>query len=199
MANALPILLLGGAALMMMGGKKKPKPVVEEEADDFMDDSADDSSDEGQVSQLSVEPTMAEKCNMFIDSVWVEPDPGEIAIKTLVVEESILPAMRASAKAERKKQGEELGQDYINTLLFVGLNTIAPDCGWGLTGDGWRYADSQPFEGKVLDVAAAIKELAMAVIEETNEPIPAGFAAQPASPTPEDPKPADSPKLHIGT
>lgn len=188
MANALPILLLGGAAMMMMGGKKKPKVAAEPDADD--------SADDNQVAQLLVEPSAADKCRMFIDSVWVAPDPGEISIKSLVVEESLLPVMRAAAKAERKESGE-LGQDYVNTLLFIGLNEIAPDCGWVLTGDGWRYADHQPFDGKVLDVAAAIKELAKAVIDEANEPIPAGFAAQDA-PEPE-PEVGEPPKLHIGT
>ena len=175
--NALPILLLGGAAVMMMGGKKKPKSKpYDGEAD--ADDAGDSVDDGGGVptATLSVAPTLADKCKSFIDAVWVDAEAGELPIKSLVVEENILPEMKAAAKQKRKEKGAALSPDFSNTLVLIGFNAIAPDCGWVLTGDGWRFANGQVFEGKVLDVYNALKKLAGASIEEANKPQAAGFA-----------------------
>jgi len=191
MANPLPILLLGGAALLMMGGKKKTKPVEEEPEDDGADDDAgDDAGDDPPVSQLLVEPSQAQKCNSFIEAVWTEPGEGEAAIKSLVIEESVLPEMRAAAKQKRKEKGSDLDSGFANTLVMIGFNEIAPDCGWVLTGDGWRYADNQAFEGKILDVYEGLHQIALSVVEWANTPQKAGLAgvvAEPPAPKPEAP------------
>ena len=192
MANALPILLLGGAALLMMGGKKKTRPAEDsDDADDFEDsDDVDDVVEEPQVSQLLVGPSQAQKCSAFIEAVWTEPGEGEAAIKTLVIEETVLPEMQAAAKQKRKEKGEDLTSDFNHSLVMIGLNMIAPDCGWVLTGDGWRYADNQPFEGKVLDVYEGLNQIALSVIEWANTPQKAGLAEAVAGlpdPKPEEP------------
>jgi len=199
MANALPILLLGGAALLMMGGKKKGKSREEdedagEEVGGF-EDSVD--TDEGpQVSTLLVEPSMAQKCNAFIDAIWVEPAEGEAPIKSLVIEETVLPEMRAAAKQKRKEKGSDLAAEFSHSLVMIGLNLIAPDCGWVLTGDGWRYADNQAFEGKVLDVYEGLNEIALSVIDWANTPQKAGLTSQEAPPP--GPKPADPDPMKFG-
>jgi len=187
MANQLPILLLGGAALLMMGGKKKKSPAEEEPEDD---DAGDDAGDDPPVSQLLVEPSQAQKCNSFIEAVWTEPGEGEAAIKSLVIEESVLPEMRAAAKQKRKEKGSDLDSGFANTLVMIGFNEIAPDCGWVLTGDGWRYADNQAFEGKILDVYEGLHQIALSVVEWANTPQKAGLAgvvAEPPAPKPEAP------------
>jgi len=190
MPNALPILLLGGAALMMMGGKKKPKANGEDPGEDSDSDDAVESPEGHQTSTLLVAPTQAQKCNEFIDAVWVEPAEGAAAIKSLVIEETVLPEMQAAAKQKRKDKGQDLTSDFTHSLVMIGLNLIAPDCGWVLTGDGWRYADNQAFEGKVLDVYESLNQVAAEVIEAANNPQKAslGFAeAGPPDPKPEEP------------
>jgi hypothetical protein len=154
---------------MMMGGKKKAKPKAEVEDDDEGFGSGAP-PEEGQVSTLLVAPTQAQKCNEFIDAVWVEPGEGEAAIKSLVIEETVLPEMKAAAKQKRKDKG-----------------------GWVLTGDGWRYADGQAFEGKVLDVYEGLNQIALTVIEEANQPEKASLGfAEAGLP---DPKPEEGPAL----
>ena len=162
MPNALPILLLGGAAIMMMGGKKKKKP-------------AEGAPEEGPAEEVPTatflaEETMLMRCNKFIGAAWAEPGPGQAAIKSLVVEESIIPEMLAAAKQKREEKGGALSTDFANTLVMIGLNAIAPDCGWVLTGDGWRYANGAHFEGKVLDVYNGMRQIALEVIEDVNKP-----------------------------
>ena len=194
MATALPILLLGGAALLMMGGKKKTKPTHDDD-DDLEDDleeeeDSDDVVEEPQVSQLLVGPSQAQKCSAFIEAVWTEPGEGEAAIKSLVIEETVLPEMQAAAKQKRKEKGEDLTSGFSNTLVMIGFNMIAPDCGWVLTGDGWRYADNQPFEGKILDVYEGLNQVALSVVEWANTPQKAGLAEAVAplpDPQPEEP------------
>jgi hypothetical protein len=177
---------------MMMGGKKKAKPKAEVEDDDEGFGSGAP-PEEGQVSTLLVAPTQAQKCNEFIDAVWVEPGEGEAAIKSLVIEETVLPEMKAAAKQKRKDKGQDLTSDFVHSLVMIGLNLIAPDCGWVLTGDGWRYADGQAFEGKVLDVYEGLNQIALTVIEEANQPEKASLGfAEAGLP---DPKPEEGPAL----
>ena len=102
MANALPILLLGGAALMLMGGKKKKiQPTEEPEIEPEVEGVP--------TATMLVEEPLAVKCQKFIDAIWVEPQPGELPIKSVVVEETILPEMEAVAKDRREKAGMRLG------------------------------------------------------------------------------------------
>lgn len=156
--NALPILLIGGAALLAMGGKKKKKKPEEE----------------GPLTQQTVvgtavfEKSLALKCEEFIDAVWVESQGSELPIKEFVVEETILPSMRKAARNMRKQKGSDLTTDARNGLIQVGLNAVAPNCGWVLTSLGWRYADNRTFEGKILDVFEGMEEIALSVIEEVN-------------------------------
>ena len=163
---------------------------------DFEDsEDSDDSDDVGempegaQVSQLLVEPSQAQKCNAFIEAVWTEPGEGEAAIKSLVIEETVLPEMRAAAKQKRKEKGSDLDSGFANSLVMIGFNQVAPDCGWVLTGDGWRYADNQAFEGKILDVYEGLHEIALSVVEWANTPQKAGLAGAVAGPP--DPKPEE--------
>lgn len=181
MPNALPILLLGGAAIMMMGGKKKKKPAEEEFEDEVVE--------EIPTATFLAEETMLMRCNKFINAAWTEPGPGEAAIKGLVVEETILPEMMAAAKQKREEKGEKLSTDFSNTLVMIGLNSIAPDCGWVLTGDGWRYANGSAFEGKVLDVYNSMKQIALEVINSVNNPAAETLTlgGQPPPPKPEEP------------
>lgn len=180
MPNALPFLLLGGAAIMMMGGKKKKKPTEENE---------EEVVEEIPTATLLSEETMLMRCNKFINAVWTEPSPGEAAIKEIVVKQDILPEMVAAAKQKRKEKGDKLSQDFSHTLVMIGLNAIAPNCGWVLTGDGWRYANGNVFEGKVLDVYNSMREIALEVIKSVNNPSSETLTigGEPPPPKPEEP------------
>ena len=192
--NALPLLLLGGAAIMMMGGKKKPKPKEElpEEEPEVVEEKMP-----GTTATMVVEESLIHKCNKFIDAVWVEPKQGEIPIKSVVVEETILPEMREVAKEKRKEKGSALSPDFANTLVMMGLNLVAPNCGFVLTSLGWRYADNQAFEGKVIDVYEGMKTIALSVIEEVNKPVAQTIAFAPAEKPDEEPKP-EKPHFQLG-
>lgn len=186
MPNALPILLLGGAALMMMGGKKKKKPAESSEEESYPEESIPE--EEIPTSTLLAGESMLDRCNKFIDAVWVEPEPGSAAIKDLVVEETVIPEMTAAAKQKRKEKGEDLSEDFSNTLVMIGLNSIAPNCGWVLTGDGWRYADGNHFEGKVLDIYNSMRSIALEVINQVNSPAAETVSlGEPPPPKPEEP------------
>ena len=166
MPSALPILLLGGAALLLMGGKKKTRP-AEEMADDSLEDSLEE-PEELPTTTLQVSERLIDKCNNFMDAVWTEPEEDAIAIKDVVAEESILPEMRSAANDKRLQVGKDLSTDFAHSLVMIGFNAVAPGCNWSLTSHGWRYADGQPFEGRVLDVYEGMNELALMVIDETN-------------------------------
>lgn len=179
--KAIPILLLAGGAIMMMGGKKKKK-------------SDDDEGYEGEVSEMeqgiptAAIQTMIGRCNNFINAVWTEPTAGQASIKSLVVEETIIPEMTAAARQKMKEKGEALSSDFSNALVMIGLNSIAPDCGWVLTGDGWSYANGHAFEGKVLDVYNSMKQIALEVIQSVNTPVAETLTlGGPPPPKPEEP------------
>ncbi|NIM06333.1 MAG: hypothetical protein GTN65_12125, partial [Armatimonadetes bacterium] len=180
----LPLILLGGAALMLMGGKKK-KPEPEPEPEPEIE------GEEPVVATMLVEEPLAVKCQKFIDAIWVEPQEGEIPIKSVVAEETILPEMTAVAKERREKAGKDLSPDFANTLVMMGLNLVAPNCNFVLTSLGWRYADNQTFEGKLLDVYEGMKALALKVIEDVNKPVAETIGLAPAGEGPPPPKPEE--------
>ncbi len=169
MPSALPILLLGGAALLMMGGKKKSAPVAKTTGFEPMDDEGEGEGEvEGATLPDEAVEHLIDRCNTFMDAVWTEPEADAIAIKDVVAEESILPEMRGAAEAKRLQKGSDLSEDFAHSLVMVGFNTVAPGCNWSLTSHGWRYADGQAFEGRVLDVYEGMNELALMVIDEAN-------------------------------
>ena len=182
MANALPLLLIGGAALLALGGKKKKKKEEEEEAPPLP-------TQQTVVGTAVFEKSLAVKCEEFIDAIWVEVQGTELPIKEFVVDATILPAMRKAAKEMRKQKGSDLTTDARNGLIVVGLNAVAPDCGWVLTSLGWRYADDRAFEGKVLDVFEGMEQIALSVIEEVNAPKTLGGFEVPPDDAGEEPGP----------
>jgi hypothetical protein len=54
------------------------------------------------------------------------------------------------------------------SIIISALEAIAPDCGFSLTGLGWRYASGYVMDSFVLEIFAAMFPLAEQVINEVN-------------------------------
>ena len=118
---------------------------------------------------------MKEKCDTFIDAIHVTPtEPDEIPIQKVAVEQSILPAMEASAQAFAQTLGTPLDEETVGPrLVLAGLESVAADCGWEFSDAAgeFRYADGKltTDNAKLANVIAAMIDLSVVVLGKFNE------------------------------
>ncbi len=117
---------------------------------------------------------MKEKCDTFIDAIHVTPtEPDEMPIQKVAVEQSILPAMEASAQAFAQNLGTPLDEETVGPrLVLAGLESVAPDCGWEFsdaTGE-FRYADGKltADNAKLANVIGSMIDLSVVVLSKFN-------------------------------
>jgi len=121
---------------------------------------------------------MRGKCDTFIDAVHITPtETGEMPINKIAVEQSILPAMKASAQGFAESFGTPLDGETIGPrLVLAGLEVVAPECGWEFSdaAQEFRYADGKRADGgRMGEVLGAMIDLSVMVLEEINQPQPA--------------------------
>ena len=111
------------------------------------------------------------RCNRFIDQIWVDTDADdELPIRPVVVEESILPALRGFIRRKADEKGSYLREpDVLPVALIVGMEAVAPGCQWEVGQDfAWRYAGGMPITGRPLEVMKSLGQLALSVRDEVN-------------------------------
>jgi len=131
---------------------------------------------------------MREKCNAFISEIHVIPtDPDEGAINSVAVEQSILPAMKASAYGLHQNLGIPYDEETMTTpMVLSALEAVAPECGWEYSDASkeFRYAGGlSAHEGKAGDILNALFDLTVMILDDFREgqqvePQEAQFQAQ---------------------
>lgn len=128
-------------------------------------------------------PDPVKTCEEFMHAVHVTPsEDGELPINAIAVEESVIPAMRASAAGIASEFGLPLDLESASPALVVaGLTALIPVCVWKYdVGAGFTYNDgSSIVSQEAQDVIYGLIELSVSVIEETNTPEPQVAEFQP--------------------
>jgi len=118
-----------------------------------------------------------EKCDTFIEAIHITPtEQNELPIKKVAVEQSILPAMEASAQAFAQSLGTPLDEETVGPrLVLSGLESIAPDCDWEFSDEvgEFRYAGGQSIADseKLMSVLNAMIDLSVLVLGRFNEKV----------------------------
>ena len=144
---------------------------------DEEDDSEEAEKPAPEISPQEKYEQMRAKCDTFIDAVHITPtETGEMPINKIAVEQSILPAMRASAHGFAQNLGKPLDGETIGPrLVLAGLEAVAPECGWEFLDveQEFRYADNKRADGgRMGQVLGAMIDLSVIVLDEINKPQP---------------------------
>lgn len=114
--------------------------------------------------------TLVEKCDRFIDEIWVDADDDdELPINSVAVEESIIPALHNHIGTAADQKGSIISSNEVVTgAVIAAMEAIAPGCGWEVANAGWRYAGGKPVQGKVRDVLLGVMKLVPKVTSDIN-------------------------------
>ena len=110
------------------------------------------------------------RCDKLMEYIYERDyQEGELPINETVVEQTILPTMKYKAEQILSNQNYPLTMEEASpSIIISALEAIAPDCGFSLTGLGWRYASGYVMDSFVLEIFAAMFPLAEQVINEVN-------------------------------
>ncbi|MHC4433925.1 MAG: hypothetical protein ACYTBS_18955 [Planctomycetota bacterium] len=148
----------------------------EMEEDDVGLTEGEEAGDEAEAeSEPEPEPDAQKTCEEFMAAVHVaQAEPGELPINAVAVEESVLPAMRATVSTLIEQLGAPLDEEAVGPALVVdGLRALIPVCKWKYNADEdeFTYDGGRGIESEVAkEVLFGLITISLKVIEEANAP-----------------------------